>query len=67
MKRHRDQGNSYERMRQTGGLPTVLGGLFHDHHGRKQIDMVVEQWLEVLHPDLHRQQAVRETGPAVGF
>jgi hypothetical protein len=43
MKRHHDQGNYYKRKNQTGSLLTVLEGLFHDHLGRKQTDVVLEQ------------------------
>jgi hypothetical protein len=34
------------------GLPYSSRGLVHDHHGRKQTGMVLEQQLRALHPNL---------------
>lgn len=52
MNKHDDQANSYERKHRIGGLISILKGLdhdqnlkglVHDHHGKKQKGMVLEQ------------------------
>ncbi|EGW10067.1 hypothetical protein I79_019808 [Cricetulus griseus] len=47
------------------GLPYSFRRLVHDHRGRKQTDLALEQQLRALHPDL--QAEGRETGLGMDF
>jgi hypothetical protein len=51
VKRHSDYSNSHKRNHLIGGL-LIVWGLVHGHYGGEQTDMLLEQWLRALYPDL---------------